>query len=518
MFDNKIEAVAELDGRRSRRFALSLQNAVAEGRRHPLRVMLHDLSTTSFLIETSAAFEPGTIIRLDLPGAAPRDGEIVWSSDRFCSGNFCAALPEKAVRDFLANRQGRAAGSGDEGAPPHETSTTAEIVALEEATIPFNRSSLVGNELDFLRDSIRRGQLSGDGHYTKQCNAAIARIAASSKALITHSCTAALEMAAILCDLAPGDEVILPSFTFVSTANAIVMRGATPVFVDIDARTLNIDPACVEAAITPRTKAIFAVHYAGFPADMDALDAIARRHGLLLVEDAAQALGSTYKGRPAGSLGDMGAFSFHETKNVVSGEGGALTINRPDLVQRAEIIREKGTDRSQFLRGEVDKYTWVDIGSSYLPGELVASYLFAQLEMEPAIRERRLQIFDYYMDAFAPLARDGLVGLPVVPDDCTGNGHMFYLLMPSAEQRDTFIAFMKSRKIMAPFHYVPLHSAPGGIRFGRTAGSMAETDRVSATLVRLPLFYDMGAKIDEVCACVFEFFGRSRGDGRDLDA
>lgn len=357
-----------------------------------------------------------------------------------------------------------------------------------------------------MRDSIRRGQLSGDGHYTRQCNAAIQRITASQRALITHSCSAALEMAAILCDLGPGDEVILPSFTFVSTANAIVMRGATPVFVDVDARTLNIDPVAVEAAVTPRTRAIFAVHYAGFPADMDALRQIAEPRGLLLVEDAAQALGSTYKGRAAGSLGDLGAFSFHETKNVISGEGGALTINRPELVQRAEIIREKGTDRSRFLRGEVDKYTWVDVGSSYLPGELVASYLFAQLQMEPVIRRRRLAIFDHYMQALAPLAARGLVSLPVVPDDCTGNGHMFYLMMRSIEQRDAFIAFMKARGIIAPFHYVPLHSAPGGLRFGRSAGPMEQTDRISATLVRLPLFLDMESRIDAVCACVHDFF------------
>ena len=313
-------------------------------------------------------------------------------------------------------------------------------------------------------------------------------------------------MAAILCDLTPGDEVILPSFTFVSTANAIVMRGATPVFVDIDPRSLNIDPDRIEAAITPRTRAIFAVHYAGFPADMDALQRIAERHDLLLVEDAAQALGSTYKGRPAGSLGDLGAFSFHETKNVISGEGGGLTINRPELVRRAEIIREKGTDRSQFLRGEVDKYTWVDVGSSYLPGELVASYLFAQLEKEPVIRERRLSIFNHYMAALAPLAAQGHVSLPVIPDHCTGNGHMFYLMMRSTRQRDAFIAFMKSRGIIAPFHYVPLHDSPGGIRFGRTVGSMANTVRVSNTLVRLPLFFDMGSKVDEVCDCVHDFF------------
>ncbi len=510
MFEIKIEAGAALDDRRSRQFARSLHHEVADGAQSPLPVVLHDLSTTTFLIDNPTGLEPGSVVRLTLPGLEPRDGAIVWASKQFCSGNFHVEMSEDSVRGLLAGVRVDPPAPGRIGSIGQSSATKAQV-AQTDGAIPFNRSSLVGDEIEFVRDSIRRGQLSGDGHYTKQCNAAIARIAGSSKALITHSCTAALEMAAILCDLAPGDEVILPSFTFVSTANAIVMRGATPVFVDIDARTLNIDPARVEAAVTPRTKAIFAVHYAGFPADMDALGRIARQHDLFLVEDAAQALGSTYKGRPAGSLGDMGAFSFHETKNVVSGEGGALTVNRPELVLRAEIIREKGTDRSQFLRGEVDKYTWVDVGSSYLPGELVASYLFGQLEMEPVIRERRLSIFDHYMKTLAPLAEWGLVGLPVIPDDCTGNGHMFYLLMRSPEERDAFIAFMKSRKIIAPFHYVPLHSAPGGLRFGRTVGLMTETDRVSSTLVRLPLFFEMGSKVDAVCDCVHDFFNR---DGR----
>jgi dTDP-4-amino-4,6-dideoxygalactose transaminase len=506
MFDVKLEAVAELDDRRSRRFASLLQQETADCTGRPLPVLLHDLSTTTFLLETSAAFELGTMITINLPGFGPSEGEITWASSRFCGGNLLVPLPAEAVRALLRDHHAVGAEPAQQEAVADPEPATAEV-SRSSTTIPFNRASLVGDEIDFLRDSIRRGQLSGDGYYTKQCNASIQQITASQKALITHSCTAALEMAAILCDLAPGDEVIVPSFTFVSTANAIVMRGATPVFVDIDPRTLNLAPAHVEAAVTPRTKAIFAVHYAGFPADMDALRHIADQHGLILIEDAAQALGSTYKGRPAGSLGDLAAFSFHETKNVVSGEGGALTINQPKLIQRAEIIREKGTDRSKFLRGEVDKYTWVDIGSSYLPGELVASFLLAQLKMEPVIRERRLAIFDYYIEALGALAAEGLVRLPVVPDDCTGNGHMFYLMMRSSDQRNAFIAFMKSRGIIAPFHYVPLHSAPGGIRFGRSAGPMTETDRVSDTLVRLPLFYDMGSMVEEVCDCVNEFFG-----------
>lgn len=365
--------------------------------------------------------------------------------------------------------------------------------------IPFNKPSLVGREFALLEEALQRGQLSGDGHFTKLCNARIAELTQSPAALLTHSCTAALEMAAILCDLAPGDEVIMPSFTFVSTANAVALRGAVPVFVDIDPETLNIDPARIEAAITPNTRAIFAVHYAGFPADMDALAQIARAHDLLLVEDAAQALGSTYKGRLAGSLGDMAAFSFHETKNIISGEGGALTVMRPDLIERAEIIREKGTNRSRFLRGQVDKYTWVDIGSSFLPGELVAAFLYGQLEQEPQIRKVRLGLFDQYKAAFADLAARERVALPREPQDVTGNGHMFYLMMRDIDDRDAFIAHLRQSDIIAPFHYVPLHSAPGGRRFGRAAESaLPVTDDTYERLVRLPLYYTLGNQIDRV--------------------
>lgn len=366
------------------------------------------------------------------------------------------------------------------------------------ARIPFNKPSLVGREFALLEEALHRGQLSGDGHFTKLCNAKIAELTSAPAALLTHSCTAALEMAAILCDLAPGDEVIMPSFTFVSTANAVALRGAVPVFVDIDPETLNIDPTRVEAAVTPRTRAIFAVHYAGFPADMDALADIARAHDLLLVEDAAQALGSTYKGRKAGSLGDMAAFSFHETKNIISGEGGALTVARPELIERAEIIREKGTNRSRFLRGQVDKYTWVDIGSSFLPGELVAAFLYGQLEEEPLIRKTRLEIFDHYHDAFGDLAARGRVELPRQPGDTIGNGHMFYLLMRDIEDRDAFITHLREHEIIAPFHYVPLHSAPGGQRFGRADQDLPVTDETYARLVRLPLYFTLGDEIDRV--------------------
>ena len=377
---------------------------------------------------------------------------------------------------------------------------------MTSPTIPFNKPSIVGQEFAFIESAIKRGQLSGDGEMTRLCNAKIVEMTGAKAALLTHSCTAALEMAAILCDLKPGDEVIMPSFTFVSTANAVVLRGAVPVFVDIDPLTLNIDPAEVAASVTDRTRAIFAVHYAGFPADMDRLAEIARARGLLLVEDAAQALGSSYKGRPAGALGDLAAFSFHETKNIISGEGGALTINRSSLVERAEIIREKGTNRSRFLRGHVDKYTWVDIGSSFLPGELVAAFLYGQLEHADDIRVRRLALFDRYMEAFCDLANVGRVGLPRVPEMTSGNGHMFYFLMRDIEDRDAFISHMRSFGVYAPFHYVPLHSAPAGRIYGRTQGALPVTDDVSARLVRLPMFYSLDNAIDEVICRARSYF------------
>lgn len=376
--------------------------------------------------------------------------------------------------------------------------------------IPFNRPSLIGNEVSYIRDAIRKGQLAGDGFYTKKCNASIEELTGAKCALLTHSCTAALEMAAILCDLQPGDEVIMPSFTFVSTANAVVLRGATPVFVDIDRDTLNIDPQSVKNAITDRTRAIFVVHYAGFPADMDALNKIAKAHGLLVVEDAAQALGSTYKGRPCGSLGDLATFSFHETKNIVSGEGGALTVNNADLIERAEIIREKGTDRSKFLRGQVDKYTWVDLGSSFLPGELVASFLYAQLEMAPLINQRRVMAFERYMEGFQHLADEGRIALPKWSSDSVGNGHLFYLLMRDLDDRSAFIDHMRHHNVTAPFHYVPLHSSPAGERFGSTSGQFDVTNDIFRRLVRLPMYFDLGVDIENVIDVTLDYFQSQR--------
>lgn len=377
--------------------------------------------------------------------------------------------------------------------------------------IPFNRLALAGKEMDYIRDAIARGQLCGDGHFTRLCNALLVAKTGAKAAFITHSGTAALEMAAILCRLAPGDEVIMPSFTFVSTANAVALRGAVPVFVDIDPLTLNIDPAATAAAVTPRTRAIFAVHYAGFSAEMDALADIARAHGLLLVEDAAQALGSTYRGRPAGSLGDMAAMSFHETKNVISGEGGALLLGREDLVERAEIIREKGTNRTNFLRRTVDKYTWVDLGSSYLPGELVASFLCAQLERTDQINAQRLALYDRYTAAFAGLAASNRLSLPQYPDHIIGNGHMFFVLLNTPQERSDFIAHMEAAGIRSPFHYVPLHSSPGGLKYGRTAGPLSVTDSTAARLVRLPMFAGLDAGIERVIAVAHDYFLRNSG-------
>jgi dTDP-4-amino-4,6-dideoxygalactose transaminase len=365
------------------------------------------------------------------------------------------------------------------------------------AFVPFNVPRVVGSEFEFIRDAISRGQLSGDGHYTRCCHQQLEKMTGGHTALLTHSCTAALEMAAILADIQPGDEVILPSYTFVSTANAIVLRGGVPVFVDIRPDTLNIDPLLIEAAISLRTKAIFVVHYAGVPSDMDPIIDIARRHRILVVEDAAQALGSTYKGRAAGALGDLAAFSFHETKNVISGEGGALIINDDAFVERASIIREKGTNRKEFFERKADKYTWVDIGSSYLPGELVAAYLYAQLLCVDRILQDRMAAWNHYHFRRREFEDRG-VRIPFIPDYVSHNAHMFYIILPEAELRSRFIAAMAAVSINTPFHYVPLHSSPAGLRYGRVGGEMRNTVDVSSKLVRLPLYIDMGSDLERV--------------------
>ncbi|OOG48154.1 dTDP-4-amino-4,6-dideoxygalactose transaminase [Rhodanobacter sp. C06] len=374
-------------------------------------------------------------------------------------------------------------------------------------TIPFNRPYLVGRELDNIAQAHAMGQLSGDGSFTRACHAWLERRTGTRKALLTHSCTAALEMAAILLDLQPGDEVIMPSFTFVSTANAFVLRGAVPVFVDIRPDTLNIDEALIEQAITPRTRAICVVHYAGVACEMDTIMAIAARHRLRVVEDAAQAMLSLYKGRPLGSIGDLAALSFHETKNVISGEGGALLINDPALVERAEVIREKGTNRTRFFRGQVDKYTWVDLGSSYLPSELVAAFLAAQLEEADHITSRRLAIWDRYHAWAAPLESAGRLRRPVIPAECAHNAHMYFLLLHGLEARTHFIEAMKAAGIGTVFHYIPLHSSPAGQRYGRMSGTLAHTDAASDGLVRLPLWIGLESQQEHVmqaAQCVLE--------------
>jgi dTDP-4-amino-4,6-dideoxygalactose transaminase len=362
--------------------------------------------------------------------------------------------------------------------------------------IPFNKPYLTGKELHYISEAHGRSQLAGDGYFTKKCNAWLEEKTGCHKALLTHSCTAALEMAAILADIQPGNEVIMPSYTFVSTANAFVLRGGVPVFVDIREDTLNIDERLIEAAITPRTKAIVPVHYAGVACEMDTIMAIARNHNLLVIEDAAQGVMATYKGRPLGSIGDLGCYSFHETKNIISGEGGALLINNPAFADRAEIIREKGTNRSQFFRGHVDKYTWVDIGSSYLPGELIAAFLWAQMEEAESITAKRLEIWHHYHQAFEALEVSGRLRRPVIPVDCGHNAHMYYLLLRDIDDRSTFIAAMKETGVNCVFHYVPLHSAIRALAIGR--GSTAElpvTTGHASKLVRLPLWRGLDCQI-----------------------
>lgn len=354
--------------------------------------------------------------------------------------------------------------------------------------IPFNKPYMTGKELFYIAEAKFGNMLAGDGPFTKRCHGWIEEKTGSHKALLTHSCTAALEMTALLLDIQPGDEVIMPSYTFVSTANAFVLRGGVPVFVDIREDTLNLDERLIEAAITPRTKAIVPVHYAGVACEMDTIMEIAHRHGLKVVEDAAQGVMSSYKGRALGSIGAMGAFSFHETKNVISGEGGALLVNDSELALRAEIIREKGTDRSRFFRGEVDKYTWQEVGSSFLPGELIAAFLWAQLEEAQAITTRRLASWERYHAALAALEADGVLRRPVIPEGCQHNAHMYYVLLAPEIDRQAVLSELKRHEIFSVFHYVPLHSSPAGQRHGRVHGALDVTNRQSERLIRLPLW------------------------------
>ena len=377
--------------------------------------------------------------------------------------------------------------------------------------VPYNKPFIVGKELDYISQAVTKNfHISGDGEFTRRCHTWFQENLGCRNVLLTHSCTAALEMAAILCEIQPGDEIIMPSFTFVSTANAFVLRGGVPVFVDIRPDTLNIDERLIEKAVTPRTKAIVPVHYAGMPCDMDIIIGTARDKGLYVIEDAAQALLSTYKERYLGTIGDFGCLSFHETKNIISGEGGALLINDERFMKRAEIIREKGTNRSQFFRGEVAKYTWIDIGSSYLPSDMIAAFLYAQLEEAKKIIAARRRIFQTYYNNLCDLEEKGYIRRPYVDERCSCNGHIFYIITGGLEERTRLIQFLKSKNISAVFHYVPLHSSPAGRKYGRAFGDLPVTDDISDRVLRLPLYFEMTDKeIQQVVDSIVSFYKKT---------
>lgn len=354
--------------------------------------------------------------------------------------------------------------------------------------IPFNRPYLTGRELEYMSESMNSGNIVGDGEYTRKCERLLEKTFGAKRVLLTNSCTDALEMASLLIDLKPEDEVIVPAYTFVSTVNAFILRGARPVFVDIREDTLNLDETKIEEKITDRTKAIFPVHYAGVACEMDAIMNIAEQHNLSVVEDAAQGVNARYDGRYLGTIGHLGTYSFHGTKNYTCGEGGAIVINNRNLIERAEIIREKGTNRSKFLRGEIDKYTWVDIGSSYLLSDILAAFLYAQLENLGEIKSKRRKIFEFYYENLKDLEAAGRLKLPVIPGNCETNYHMFYILLPSEEERDSLMERLRSVGIQAVFHYIPLHNSPMGIKFGYKSGDLPVTESVSGRLLRLPFY------------------------------
>jgi dTDP-4-amino-4,6-dideoxygalactose transaminase len=373
--------------------------------------------------------------------------------------------------------------------------------------IPFNKPFIVGKELYYVAQSVLQGQISGDGPYTKKSQRFLEERFAAGQTLLTTSCTAALELAAILSDVTAGDEVILPSYTFSSTANAFLLRGAKLVFVDCRPDTLNIDENQIEAAVTDRTRVLVPIHYAGVSCEMDSILGVARKYGLMVIEDAAQGVNSKYKGRFLGTLGDIGTYSFHETKNFICGEGGAIVLNNNQFVERAEIVREKGTNRSRFFRGQVDKYTWVDVGSSLLPSDIVAAFLFAQLENMDLITARRRQIYELYRSSLTPLAQAGLLTLPTIPVDCESNYHMFYVLLNSLDERTRLIAHFKSCDILAVFHYVPLHTSPMGMALGYRDGMLPVTEALSERLLRLPMYYEMtNSEVLSVVEEIFRFF------------
>jgi len=375
-------------------------------------------------------------------------------------------------------------------------------------TIPFNKPFLAGKELTHIADSVASGKISGDGIFTKKCHAFFEERFGFQKVLLTTSCTDALELAAILCNIEAGDEIICPSYTFVSTVNAFVLRGAKIIFADSDPNTPNIDVSKIEALITPNTKAIVPVHYAGVACDMDPIIALAKKYNLFVIEDAAQGIDSFYKGRPLGSIGHFAAFSFHETKNIISGEGGMLTIRDSSFNNRAEIIREKGTNRSQFFRGEVDKYSWVDIGSSFLPSDIIAAYLYGQLEALDNIQEKRKSIWNYYYENLKTLQNKGQCKLPYIPEYATNNGHMFHLLCNSLEERTLLIKHLKEKNIMAVFHYLSLHKSSYITNLtGTQSTDLSQADRYSDTLVRLPFFYELTEKeLSYICTSIIEFY------------
>ena len=373
--------------------------------------------------------------------------------------------------------------------------------------ISFNQPPYVGNELEYIRQAIASGRICGDGPFNKKCSQWLEEKTRTAKAFLTTSCTHATEMTALLSHIGPGDEVIMPAYTFVSTADAFVLRGATVVFVDIRPDTMNIDETLIEDAVTERTKMIVPVHYAGVACEMDTIMEVARRHHLLVVEDAAQGMMATYKGRALGSIGDFGCYSFHETKNYSMGEGGALLINHPEDIEAAEIVREKGTNRTKFFRGEVDKYKWVDAGSSYLPSELNAAYLYAQLEQADEINRYRLHLWQVYREAFEELAQRGCLELPYIPPECEHNAHMFYLKVKDLKERTELLEFLKQRGVYAVFHYVPLHTAPAGMRFGRFSGEDRYTTKESERIIRLPMFYGLSeTEQEQVIEAVKDYF------------
>lgn len=374
--------------------------------------------------------------------------------------------------------------------------------------IRFNVPPYTGKEMDYIKQAVEAQKICGDGEFTKKCSEWIEKRTGTKKCLLTTSCTHATELAALLTDIREGDEVIMPSYTFVSTADAFVLRGAKAVFVDIRPDTMNIDETKIEAAITERTRAIVPVHYAGVSCEMDTIMDIAKRHNLTVIEDAAQGILSTYKGKPLGVIGDFGCFSFHETKNYSMGEGGALLIQREKDIEEAEIIREKGTNRSRFFRGQIDKYTWVNFGSSYLPSDMNAAYLYAQLELADEIFEDRMNSWEHYRRELAPLAEKGEIELPVIPEGCSHNAHMFYIKAKDLEERTALLAFLKEKGILSVFHYIPLHSAPAGKKFGRFHGEDIYTTRESERLARLPMYYGLKSEqVEYICEQVKAFYG-----------